>query len=379
MDKKHLGENIKRIRESLSITQARLGEMMGWNSHVPVHKLENGERELKTSELLRLTEILHTDIYKLCTPATATSEESPYFFWRGVPTDLAMASSSLMKKADDYAFVERIVNNDRIFEKLVSVSFDINTCSNYAVERWADEMRRSLDLGRYPAESLVKVLENNYGIRIIMDSFVSGGSGATFASDNYGTCIFLSVKEPHWRQNFSIAHELFHLITWNKALFESVKNNVELYNKNENFADHFASCLLIPLDTLREEVTQIIENTKMFSLVNVFSLAHQFRVSAESLIYRMVSAGFITFENAQEIINSSIFKNSNHTANSERVKLVISDRFLRLAHQALVEGKLSRGKVSKFLGINIADLDNYLESRGLPLEVESYELKISNS
>jgi Zn-dependent peptidase ImmA (M78 family)/DNA-binding XRE family transcriptional regulator len=379
MDKKELGENIRKIRDSLSMTQAKLGELMGWNSHVTVHKIETGERDLKASELIKLTEILHIDVYKLCASVSGQETESPYFFWRGTPTDLVMASSALLKKADDYAFVERLVDTHREFEKLARIEYDISTVKKTTIERWADDMGRALDLGRYPAESLVKVLESNFGIRIIMDDFLSGGSGATFSSDSYGTCIFLSAKEPTWRQNFSIAHELFHLITWDKALFEKIKSDDKLYTMNESYADHFASCLLMPIETFREEVSQVLEKSNVFSMVNVFSLAHQFRVSAESFIFRMVSAGYLNYPAAHEIIQSNGFKNANHSSNSERVKVVISDRFLRLAHQALVEGKLSRGKVAKYLGINIAELDNYLEALGLPTEVESYELKISNS
>ncbi|MFP5492914.1 MAG: ImmA/IrrE family metallo-endopeptidase [Bacteriovoracia bacterium] len=376
MNRAQLGENIKSLRERLSMSQAKLADLMGWGTHVTVSTVEAGSRELKASELVKLAECLKVDIYKLL--GENTQKPVPYFFWRGAPDDAPMASNTLLKKADDYTFIERIVGAQGEFQQLPHHDLDLNSTNKAHVERWADEVRRSLDLGRYPAEGLVKVLEENFGVRFILDDFEYGGSGATFSSDEFGSCIFLSSKEPFWRQNFSIAHELFHLITWNTILFDQINSDEELYKKNEKLADTFAASLLMPLEVFRDEISKIISSGQEFHLSHVFSLAHQFGVGSESLLYRMVSAGFIKFEVAQAVLNLAEFKSANKIQNDSRGKVEISDRLLRLSHQAMMTGKLSRSKFAKLIGVSLHQLTKYLAEKGLPDEIEDCLVEISN-
>jgi XRE family transcriptional regulator, fatty acid utilization regulator len=376
MDRIQLGENIRNLRERLSLSQQALAELMGWNTHVTVSSLESGSRELKAAELVKLADCLKVDVYAVIGSSPAGS--SPYFFWRGLPHDPAMASNALLKKADDYSFIERVVGAQNKFQNLFHYELDLQATSRAQIERWADEIRRSLDLGRYPAQSLVKVLEENFGVRFILDEFQYGGSGATFSSDDLGSCIFLSSHEPFWRQNFSLAHELFHLITWNPVLFEQINGNKDLYSKNEQNADFFAASLLMPLEILREEISKIIGGGKEFHLSNVFSLAHQFGVAAEAVLYRMVSAGFLPFERSKSIISSEAFKDANKLQNKARQKVEISDRLLRLSHQALMSGKLSRAKFAKLIGVSLPYLSEYLAERGLPDEIEDCLVEVSN-
>lgn len=377
MDRIQVGENIRSLRDRLSMSQSKLAELMGWGAHVTVSSIEAGARELKASELVKLAECLKVDVYKLL--GDYKVKPQPYFFWRGTPNDPSMASNTLLKKADDYTFIERIVGAQSEFQKISHYELNLNVTTRSQIERWADEIGRSLGLGRYPAEGLVKVLEENFGVRFILDEFEYGGSGATFSSSEFGSCIFLSSKEPFWRQNFSLAHELFHLITWDTVLFEQINNDKELYEKNERFADLFAASLLMPIEVFREEVSKIIlVNNNEFHLSNVFSLAHQFGVAAESVMYRMVAAGFLQFEVSQKVISSSEFKSANKIQNEARGKVEISDRLLRLSHQALMNGKLSRTKFAKLINVKLHRLTNYLAEHGLPDEIEDCLVELNN-
>lgn len=377
MSDTQLGENIKKIRENRSMSQGQLAHLMGWGTHVIVSNIEAGTRELKASELVKIAECLKTDIHKLL-GRDQFVPTGAYFFWRGTPENVTMASSALIKKADDYVFIERIVGAQNEFQKLSHYDLDIENTTKQQIERWAEEIRRALDLGRYPVHSLVKVLEENFGIRFILDDFEFGGSGATFSSKDFGACIFLSSKDPFWRQNFSLAHELFHLITWNVDLFEKINNDEALYSKNEKLADWFAASLLMPIEIFRDEINKIFASGQKFNLSHIFSLSHQFGVAAESVIYRIVSAGYLEFSSAQRIIASSEFKGANKVQIESRGKVEISDRLLRLSHYALMNGKLSRTKFAKMIGVSLHQLPKYLAERGLPDEIEDCSFEISN-
>lgn len=377
MSKRQLGENIKKLREGLSMSQQKLAELMGWAAHVTVSNIESGAREVKASELVKLASCFNIDIYRIL--GDELEAPKPYFFWRGIPEDPIMASSVLLKKADDYAFTERIVGAQKKFQQLQHYELDLSITSRSQIERWADEVRRSLDLGRYPAGSLVKVLEDSFGVRFILDKFEYGGSGATFSSSELGACIFLSSSEPFWRQNFSLAHEIFHLITWNPILFDQINADKALYDLNEKHADFFAASLLMPIEIFRDEVSKILNGGSELHLSSVFSLAHQFGVATESVIYRLVRAGYITYEVSQKLILSEEFKSSNRLQNEARGKVEISDRLLRLSHQALMNGKLSRTKFAKLIGVGLPHLPQYLAEHGLPDEIEDCVVEINNS
>ncbi len=58
-----------------------------------------------------------------------------------------------------------------------------------------------------------------------------------------GLFTLINGKNVESRQHFSIAHELFHLLTWNEELVLLVKGDEKLHKKNEQLADAFAAGL----------------------------------------------------------------------------------------------------------------------------------------
>ena len=78
---------------------------------------------------------------------------------------------------------------------------------------------------------------------------------------------------------------------------------------------------------------------------------------------------------------NELSKNDNLTMIDRRIKkdaaneAPISERFILLSVKCLRKGKISRGKFAEILGIDRADIDELLESRGLTeMEGESLEI-----
>ena len=84
----------------------------------------------------------------------------------------------------------------------------------------AERMHRDLNLGDYPASLLAQRLEEDYGV-LIMSSHIENGSAACCRAE-WGAAIVLNGKEVPWRQTFNLAHELFHLVTWNPKLIDQI-------------------------------------------------------------------------------------------------------------------------------------------------------------
>lgn len=106
--------------------------------------------------------------------------------------------------------------------------------------------------------------------------------------DNFYRCIYVNNKEPLGRQNFTIAHELYH------AFFEKSKAGIclqSLRSKDsvEYTAERFASNLLIPRNYLAKLLMskQYINNNSI-STEKMFELQKRFNVSFQAMVYTIM-------------------------------------------------------------------------------------------
>lgn len=64
-------DRIKKLRETLKISQDELAQQLGYTSRSSISKIENGRVDLPQSKILKISEILQT------TPTYLMGEESP--------------------------------------------------------------------------------------------------------------------------------------------------------------------------------------------------------------------------------------------------------------------------------------------------------------
>ena len=171
------------------------------------------------------------------------------------------------------------------FRKLPKQQVDLRSFKYSDAYALAEEIRSELDLGDYPATSFVKVLEEKYGVKFFFNELDGNGSAAASASD-YGLCILISANEPAWRQHFSIAHELFQIVTWSDQLLEQVRTDKDLWDYNEKLANAFAAGFLVPAEALHREIRSLVRENKLND-AGIVAIARQFGVSLESLLWRM--------------------------------------------------------------------------------------------
>lgn len=97
-------------------------------------------------------------------------------------------------------------------------------------------------------------------------------------------CIYINSLEPNGRQNFTLAHELYH------AFFEKSNDAVCLESKRsqdpiEYTAERFASHFLIPVETLREHLINLrINSNKWISFGKIVYLQSVFKVSFLAMV-----------------------------------------------------------------------------------------------
>ena len=226
--------------------------------------------------------------------------------------------------------------------------------------------------------SLQKVMEQVLRTKILFIELSEFGSAASTVHPEFGAAIVVNCEEAPWRINFTLAHELFHIITWNTFNPAELEQDEVLFKDIEKKAERFASTLLLPESAVREELNVKIKEHKL-SFSDIVDVAREFGVSTPALLYRMANMRLIDWDKANDLakndelhmIDRRIRSNSSNESPS-------SERFTLLAVKCLRKGLISRGKFSELFDVDRADIDEFLEYRGLSgAEGESIEIMAS--
>src|SRR5574344_1323643 len=124
---------------------------------------------------------------------------------------------------------------------------------------------------------------------------------STRSADKEDKFILVNSQSSKGRQHFTIAHELYHLyLDENPHPHVCIRDGKK--DRTEVLADAFASALLLP----REGVLKAIPNDEIksrnVSLATVFSLEQYFRVSHQSVVFRLKRLSLITEEMLQYLL-----------------------------------------------------------------------------
>jgi len=379
---KKLANCLKRERESLDFTQKEVSKKLGFNNYQTLSSIEAGEREVKAWELVKLAEIYGRDIdyfLNLELPETTFSR----ILWRSPETSpqKTLVERQFISLCKHYQNLLNLLNEPEV--SYTGLIFKIEKHRLLAqdafkyIENLASKYISILKLGYRPSCSLTKILEEEMGIKIIflpIDSNISGGSTI---DDNFGMAVLVNANDAPWRRNFDLAHEFFHLITWEDfAPDEIYQDETRGKSRVEQLADVFAASLLLPEEEVRDEFETRTEN-KSISYLNLVEIARDFEVSIEALLWRLVNLGLLKKENIQDELEKGtikdIDKKHRHTDWAETEKPYLSAKFISLAIKAFHLGKISKGKLAEYVGEKYSAIPSFLKRYGYD-ENEDYSI-----
>lgn len=376
MDNMTLALRLKEMRESLGMKLKEAAEKLGFSSYQILSNIEEGKREVKASELGNFSKVYYCSINKLLGHEEPASETT--FIWRNSPKERKdEIEKDILLHCEQYQLIETLLKV-KPKERFINVEID-DISTTYKVQKLASDISKLLELGRRPAFTLQKVLEQNYGIKVLYYSLTEGSAVSTI-SPHLGSVVVINEDEAPWRQNFDLAHELFHLITW-KAVVLNQKHTDEEYSDDiEKKANTFASALLLPEEEVNKEIMERAEVSKVISYSDVVDIAIEFGVSIQALAYRLFHLKFIaTFEEADKIAKDVDLLQLSITKRDGERKKRKSEQFIALAIRCLRKGLISRGKFAEFMEIDDRnDIDDYIAIRGF-LEEEGGSIEIMAS
>jgi Zn-dependent peptidase ImmA (M78 family)/DNA-binding XRE family transcriptional regulator len=372
MTKEELAFRLKTAREATGLSLSEAAQRLGFPSYQTLSNIENAQREVKVSELARFARTYFCSLGDFLTGEVI--EKDCAILWRNQP-----ATDELKKEAEREIF--SLCEQYHLLEQLLGVRLEKgfmevtreSVRTNAAIRRLAKETRSLMGLGQRPACSLHKVLEQEYGVKILYCSLACG-SAAAMVHPDMGKAVVINANEPPWRQNYDLAHELFHLILWKAFSLEEMSDAL-FFADVEKKADRFASMLLLPEDEIRREIDQIIENSKQLTYSDIVDIAINFGVSAKALLYRLAFINLITWETADATAKDEELAEVSREKRAQDLKPRRSERFITLAVRCLRKGLISRGKFAELLNIDRSDIDDHIENTGL-METEGKTIEV---
>ena len=361
-----LDKRIVAAREAAGFSITEAAQRLGFKNYQTLSAIEKGARKINAHELIMIARLYGRSLdYFLESDVVP----DPVPLWRkNTGTDVNQIQRRFLSFLENYSNLEYLLGLKRRW-KDIQKNYDRDDFSDNGFERAGKlgaDIHNFLDLGSRPSSNLLNVLENKLRFKILHLSLGDGASGASIADNTLGVGILINANDAPWRRNFDLAHELFHVISWNVFSPEEIGNGTTK-TRPEKYADIFASSLLLPeahlLDALKETATD-----NEVRPIDIIELAKDFGVSTEAILWRLVNLKILKKSQAEKVLDNPDFRDPDRNM---RRRLYKSDRpskfpsrFISLACRCLMEGKISRGTFAKYLEIDRAEIDDYLDDAG---------------
>ena len=404
-----IGARIKALREEKGLSQDDLARMFGFKDRQTVSAIETGERRVSAEELLTAVAKLGASLDYFTDPFLLAGDGK--FSWRRHPRVGLETVQAFERVAGRWIAADRTLAGQvgkpapflRQSLKLTSKSSFEEAMA--AGERFSTDFK----LGPVPAEKLPEVMERKLGILVLMVDATDGVSGAACRLPDLDA-VLINRHEVAGRRNFDLAHELFHILTWDTMPPEYLEEATETSEvRVERLANSFASALLMPeanLETppwvtgLDYEWEQCVTGTvplpafikgrakgeyearpdgtiwrrvrvrrypseggggtfrhseKAAIIAWLNATAEKFQITATALKWRLVALKRLDAARAKEISDEALRYNGRSAPTSDAPPL-FSKSFMEVLGQAINEGRISARRAANLLDLKIEDL-----------------------
>lgn len=363
-----ISRRLKYAREKSGLTQAQLSEKLGFKDRQTLAAIEAGQRKLSAEELLRAVDTLNVDLDFFTDSLRLVGEGG--FSWRAHKD----AEMGLLGQFEDKAG-RWIALYRKLGEKAAKPASPLQvrlalTEKNTFEDAWvaAEALAQEWQLGDIPALNLESAVKARLGALVLFINAPHGISGAACQLPGLNT-ILINRNEPEGRRVFDLAHECFHLLTWeqmtpeHEELADGDYRGKGRHKRIEQLADNFAGAMLMPQRVLvvrwenrgGQDIHDWLNGT-----------ATELCVSASALKWRMFYLGLLAKADLLDIQDLKLTANGRPAEKLPVPRLFSSEFVLRL-HAGLLAGDVSVRRAGSLLGMTFEDLAELFESYGLPV------------
>ncbi|MBI4541307.1 MAG: helix-turn-helix domain-containing protein [Gemmatimonadetes bacterium] len=362
---KRIGIRLKAARERAGLTQQQLAEALGLEHRQTLASIEAGDRRLAADELIRAVAVLRTDL-DYFTDSFRLVGEGRFSF--RAHADVA---PNVLDQFEDRAgrwiatyreLSAREGDEPQWLEQKLALSprstfEEAQAAGESLVEQW--------QLGERPAESLQRAMEDQLRALVLYVDAPTSISGA--ASQVPGlSAVLVNRFEPEGRRHYDLAHELFHLLTWDVMPPERLETaDVPRGGKGkrvEQLAENFAAAVLMPAAGLRERWESRDTSTDLHDWLN--ATAEDLRVSALACKWRCYNLGWLSKADLLDI-NDQRLVASGRAQDALPPIHRFSERFVRRIAGGMEAGRLSVKRAASLLGLSLVELATLLQDHAI--------------
>lgn len=358
----HLGRNIRRLRQSRSMTMQEAAESTGL-SRMAYSNLEHGSSKPRSDTLVRLAEVFKADIRDLLA-------SPPEFKSLRFRTHKTMSKRDLDTREQIIFDAARWLHDYNELEDMLGIS---SAALPEPEESDPAELARALrnELGLDEKEPIVDIigLLEKWGIRFYLLPFnLKGFFGFSVGKEDGGPAIIVNISEDISveRRIFTVAHELGHLLMHKGSYMQAETGEID---REEGEADRFAGYFLLP----REGFNREWKDSRGLHWVDaVLHIKRKYRVSYRAVLHRLIEEHGL---DGQELYLSftvligkkyglSLKNNyeplsiSEDTAEPERLSVsdFVEDKLHRMVREAYEQEKISMSRAAEILKISLEEM-----------------------
>ena len=352
-----IGARIKALRQERGLSQEGLANLFGFKDRQTVSAIETGVRRVTANELLLAVERLNAPLDYFTDPFRLDGEG--LFSWRqrGVgQSELGEYERVAGRWVGAYRAISAQVGRP---PPLMRRSLGLTRQSRLneaadAGERFAAEF----GLGDVPARRLATTMEERLGILVLMVDAYKGISGAACRLPELDA-VLIARSEAAGRRNFDMAHELFHILTWEAMPPERVEDARDFGgNRVEQLANNFAAAVLMPKAAVESFGDwRWLDDERL--IVQLNSAADELNVTSSALRWRLVTLRHLNKARARAIPEHALRNNGREKA-AETPPLLFSRSFAEVVALAIQQGHVSVRRTAALLGVSIEGLEELL-------------------
>lgn len=367
-----IGTRIRALREEHNLSQDALANVFGFKDRQTISAIETGARRVTAEELVLAVERFDVPMEYFTDPFQLIGEGR--FSWRRTEVDVERLTEFESQAGRWIAAYRELAPKVGHDVRLMRHSLGLTRNSRFEdAMRTGERFAAEFDLGKTPAMCLRDVMEQKLGILVLVVDAEPGISGAACRLPELDT-VLIARGEVVGRRNFDLAHELFHLLTWDAMPPEHFEEARETGgNRVEQLANNFAAAVLMPtsaLESFRDDWSGLTEE-ELISELN--SVASDLQVSASALKWRLAALGKLKQATAKSVSDAAL-RNNGRDAVFNVVEDVppalFSLPFMKVVGLAIDRGLVSVRKTATLLDMSVEALAELFAVHNVPCSFE---------
>ena len=349
-----IGTRIKALRQEQGLSQDELARLFGFKDRQTVSAIETGIRRITAPELLLAVERFGVPLDYFTDPFRLDGE--CLFSWRQTGVEPARLSEYERKAGRWIGAYRTLAAQIGRQAPLMRRALGLNRLSRFedamdAGERFVSE----LGLGLVPALRLAAAMEEELEILVLMVDAQEGISGAACRLPELDA-VLIARREVAGRRNFDLAHELFHILTWDAMPPEHVEYASDFGgNRVEQLANNFAASVLMPTAAL-ESYDGWAQMDMEGLIAQLNQVADELCVTSSALRWRLVALRRLTKSKARAIPDAAL-RNNGRTTHAEEPSALFSKPFVEVFAAAVDGGHVSVRRAAALVGLPIEGLE----------------------